>query len=118
MTLQNIYSTLFFNAAKSGNIQFIESYYLLKLSLDITDEFNNTALIYAVINNRCDIIKFLLIHNANTRIKNVFGFNANDYFCKLNIQYILNYETKEFNNEYRENCKILNNIDNLIDNFY
>ena len=69
----------FFEAVKNGNIIAVKK--ILETGMDVNQqdaELGNTALIHAVVNDKYDMVKLLLLNGADPEIRNNRGRNAID----------------------------------------
>jgi len=71
----------FFEAVEQGNLNAVETILERDKIIDVNqkdDELGRTPLLYAVINGNSDLIRLLLQHGADPRIKNDKGYDAID----------------------------------------
>jgi ankyrin repeat protein len=70
-------------AIKKNNTEVLKEVYSLrkkiKINIENTDIWGNTALLLAIKNNNIENVKYLLSIGANYNTKNIFGFNSYNY---------------------------------------
>ena len=63
----------FHGAASDGDVNVVIDMLRDGVSVDCSDEYGQTALYWAAVNNRIDIVKVLLDSGANVNWQNCFG---------------------------------------------